>query len=65
MEDAEQPGFRWVKVELRLFERGELFDGKVCWEAFDGEVRRIVGHSMGSFRLLWRVLIHIGGAADR
>ncbi len=45
-EDAKGVGFSGVKVILRAFEGGELFNRKVFREAFDSEVGKIVGHSM-------------------
>ncbi len=64
VEDAVSTRFRGVKVVLGAFEWSEVFNGKVFWETFDREVGKIVGHSMGVWRLVWRALIHIGDAAD-
>jgi len=45
-EDAVGAGFGGVEVVLGAFERSELLDGEVFWKAFDGEARKIVGHSI-------------------
>ncbi len=45
-EDAVRVRFGWVKIILRFLECGEFFDRKVFRETFDGEVGKIVGHSM-------------------
>jgi len=45
-EDAVRTRFRGVKVVLGTFEGSELFDRKVFRELFDGEVGKIVRHSM-------------------
>ncbi len=44
--DTVRAGFSGVKVVLGTFERGKLFDRKVFRELFDGEVGKIVRHSM-------------------
>ena len=45
-EDTVGMGFRGVEVVFRAFEWGEVFNGEVFWKAFDGEVGKIVGHSI-------------------
>ncbi len=45
-EDAIRAGFRGVEVVLGTFEGSELFDRKVFRELFDGEMGKIVRHSM-------------------
>ena len=62
--DAVRMRFRGIKVVLGTFEGSELFDRKVLREAFDREVGKIVGHSMGFWRLAQRVLIRVGMGAD-
>ncbi len=64
MEDAVRVGFRGVKVVFGMFEWGKFFNREVFWEAIDREVGRIIGHSMGLWKLNWRVLIFVGGVAD-
>ena len=51
VEDAIRAGFRGVEIVLRALEGGELFDGKVFRELFDGEAGKIVRHLM----CFWRV----------
>ncbi len=63
-EDTERSWFQGVKVKFCWFKWGEVFDGEVFWEVFDREAGRIVGHSMGSLGLIWRVFICIGEVAD-
>ena len=63
-EDAVRTRFRGIEVVLRAFEWGKLFSREVFWEAFDREVGKIVGHLMEVWRLVWRVLIYVGKAAD-
>ncbi len=62
--DAVRMRFRGVEVVFRMFEWGELFSREVFWESFDREVGKIVGHSMGFWRLAQRVLIRVGMGAD-
>ncbi len=45
-EDTVGTGFRGVEVVFRVFEWGEVFNGEVFWKVFDGEVGKIVGHSI-------------------
>ena len=47
-EDAVGAGLGGVEVELGTFEGSEFFSGKVFWEAFDREARKIVRHSIES-----------------
>ncbi len=63
-EDAKGSWFGGVEVELRLFEWGRLFDGKVFWEAFDREAGEIIGHLIGLLGFFWRVFIHARRVAD-
>jgi len=46
LENTVRTWFRGIKVVLGMFERGELFDREVFWELFDGEVGKIVRHSI-------------------
>ncbi len=63
-EDAVGVGFGGVEVVLGMFEWSKVFKGEVFWKAFDREVGKIVGHLMGFWRLIQRVFIHAGSAAD-
>ncbi len=45
-ENAVRTRLSGIKVVLRAFKRGELFDGKVFRELFDREVGKIVRHLM-------------------
>jgi len=46
-EDAVRARLRGVEVVFGMFEGSELFNRKVFRELFDGEVGKIVRHSMG------------------
>jgi len=62
--DAVGAGFGGVEVVFGAFEGSEAFDREVFWKAFDGEARRIVGHSIESWGDAPRGLIHGGDDAD-
>jgi len=64
VEDAVGAGFGGVEVVLGAFEGSEALDREVLWKAFDREARKIVGHSMGSWGRVLRVLIHDWDGAD-
>jgi len=63
-EDAVRARFRGVEIVIGSFEGGEVFNGEVFREPLDRKAGKIVGHSMGLWRLACRVLIRAGGAAD-
>ncbi len=63
-EDAMRAGFGGVKIVFGPFERGEVFDRKVFWKLFDREAGKIIGHSIESGGVVWRVFIHDGRGAD-
>ena len=63
-EDAVGAGFRGVEVVVGMFEGGEVFNREIFWKLFDREAGKIVGHSMGLWRLTWRVFIYAGDGAD-
>jgi len=63
-EDTVGAGFGGIEVILGAFEQGEVFNREIFWKVFDREVGKIVGHLMGFWRSVQRVLIHAGGAAD-
>ncbi len=45
-EDAVRARFRGVEVVFGTLEGSEVFNREVFWKAFDGEVGKIVGHSI-------------------
>ncbi len=57
VEDAVRARFGGVKVVFGAFEGSEVFDGEVCWKAFDRKVGKIVGHSIESWGEVLRVFI--------
>jgi len=56
-EDAVGVGLGGIEVVFGAFEGGEVFDGEVCWKAFDRKAGKIVGHSIGSWGRVLRVFI--------
>ncbi len=64
VEDTVGVGFGGIEVVLGAFKWSEVFNREVFWEAFDREVGKIIGHSMGVWSSTWRVLIHVGNDAD-
>ncbi len=63
-EDAVRARFGGVEIVFGTFEGSEIFSGEVFWEAFDGEARKIVGHSIENWGSVLRVFIHGGDSAD-
>ncbi len=52
VEDTVRLGFGGVEVIFGMFKWGEFFNREVFWEAFDRKVGKIIGHSMGDWRLV-------------